>query len=89
MKKVVFLLAFCGFVALHSGENVQGGEPGWSLRIIATGDYRDQIKSTPIELRPYRPLHFYGNAVRRKHYRGSVFAFRLPQFARPGKIVGR
>jgi hypothetical protein len=46
-------------------------EPSWSPVIIATGEYRDQIKSMPIEERPYRPLHFYGNTVRRNHYRGN------------------
>jgi len=49
-------------------------EPGWSPVIVATGDYRAQIKSMPIEQRPYRPLHFYGNTVRRNHYRGNSVA---------------
>lgn len=46
-------------------------EPGWSPVIIATGAYREQIQATPIELRPYRPFHIYGNTVRRIHYRGT------------------
>jgi hypothetical protein len=46
-------------------------EPGWSPVVIATGDYREQIKSMPIEQRPYRPFHFYGNTIRRNHYRGN------------------
>jgi hypothetical protein len=37
---------------------------------------RQQIEATPIVNRPYRPLHFYGNAVRRAHYRGSPLAAR-------------
>jgi len=40
--------------------------------IIATGAERAAIESTPIEYRPYRPLHFYGNTVRRQYYRGSA-----------------
>lgn len=64
------------FVLAVSGCTVFAGlaaaaEPNWSPVIIATGEYRDQIKSMPIEQRPYRPLHFYGNTVRRNHYRGN------------------
>ena len=51
-------------------------EPGWSSVVIARGEMRQQIESTPILERPYRPLHFYGNAVRRAHYRGSPLAIR-------------
>ena len=47
-------------------------EPGWSPVVIATGEYRQQLQATPIELRPYRPFHFYGNTVRRRHYGRSV-----------------
>lgn len=35
------------------------------LPIIARGELRQEIKSTPILERPNRPLHFYGNTVRR------------------------
>jgi hypothetical protein len=51
-------------------------EPGWSGVVIARGEMRRQIEATPILERPYRPLHFYGNAVRRAHYRGSPLAVR-------------
>lgn len=44
-------------------------EPGWSPVVIPTGQYRSHIKSMPIEHRPYRPFHFYGNTVRRNYYR--------------------
>ena len=47
-------------------------EPQWSGRVIATGAEREQIEAIPIELRPNRPLHFYGNTVRRQYYRGTV-----------------
>jgi hypothetical protein len=40
--------------------------------VIATGAQRQQIAATPILQRPYRPLHFYGNTVRRRHYSGRA-----------------
>ena len=46
-------------------------EPGWLGVIIARGDLREQIDATPILERPYRPLHIYGNTVRRSYYRGA------------------
>lgn len=46
-------------------------EPGWSGVIVARGSYRQRLLSTPIEHRPYRPLHFYGNMRRRQYYRGT------------------
>ena len=46
-------------------------EPGRLGVVVARGELREQIKSTPIVERPYRPLHFYGNAVRRAYYHGS------------------
>lgn len=66
------------------------------MQIIATGDFREQIESTPIELRPYRPLHFYGNAVRRRHHRGTLLPLPAPVVRQlpepvvaPGRWVGR
>lgn len=41
------------------------------LPIIAHGALKQEIKSTPILERPNRPLHFYGNTVRRQYYRGT------------------
>jgi hypothetical protein len=38
--------------------------------IIAFGETKRQIEATPILERPYRPLHFYGNTVRRRASRG-------------------
>ena len=61
------VLLFCGlFVATASFAK----EPGWSGTIIARGAQREQIESMDILDRPYRPLHFYGNTVRRQYYRG-------------------
>jgi hypothetical protein len=48
----------------------QADEPGWTNRIIKRGDDRVESRTTPILERPYRPLHFYGNTVRRTYYRG-------------------
>lgn len=39
--------------------------------IVAAGELRREIKATPILERPNRPLHFYGNTVRRQYYRGA------------------
>jgi hypothetical protein len=51
----------------------QGAEPAWRGVVIARGAEREQIESTDILQRPYRPLHFYGNTVRRQHYRGRSY----------------
>lgn len=40
-------------------------------RVITFGESREKIKSTPIEKRPNRPLHVYGNSVRRRHTRSA------------------
>ncbi|MFM8986731.1 MAG: hypothetical protein ACKONH_11885 [Planctomycetia bacterium] len=42
---------------------------GFDPRIVTFGETREQIKATPIEQRPYRPLHVYGNSLRRRHSR--------------------
>jgi len=44
-------------------------QTGFDPRIIVFGEEREKIESTPIEQRPNRPLHFYGNTIRRRHYR--------------------
>lgn len=36
------------------------------LPIVARGEKRAEIKSTDILERPNRPMHFYGNTVRRR-----------------------
>ena len=51
----------------------QAQEPGWTGKIVKLGVDKEISDATPILLRPYRPLHFYGNTVRRAHYRGSPF----------------
>jgi hypothetical protein len=39
--------------------------------VITFGESREKIKATPIEKRPNRPLHVYGNSVRRRHTRSA------------------
>ncbi len=46
-------------------------EPNWYPYVIARSADRVNIQSTPMEFRPYRPMHFYGNTVRRSYYRGT------------------
>lgn len=45
---------------------------GFDPRVLVLGEAREQLKATPIEERPYRPLHVYGNTVRRRHSRAAV-----------------
>jgi hypothetical protein len=73
MKRIVglFFVAIALYLALATDFVSAASEPGWSPNVIARGEERQQIRATPIEQRPYRPLHFYGNTVRRIHYRGT------------------
>lgn len=49
-----------------------GQEPSWTGPIVKRGEDRVQTNHTPIENRPYRPFHVYGNTVRRIHYRSQA-----------------
>ncbi|TWT79583.1 hypothetical protein CA13_09870 [Planctomycetes bacterium CA13] len=68
---ILNLFVACGLALSVAGQS-SAAEPGWSPVVVATGAYRQQIKSTPIENRPYRPGHFYGNTVRRRYHRGTA-----------------
>lgn len=46
-------------------------EPQWYPYVFARGEDRLVIQETSMVDRPYRPMHFYGNTVRRLHYRGN------------------
>lgn len=46
-------------------------QTGFDPRVVTFGEAREEIKSTPIEKRPYRPLHVYGNTARRRYYRDA------------------
>jgi hypothetical protein len=57
---------------MFSASTAAAQEPGWTGPVIARGPVREEIEATPIPYRSYRPFHFYGNTVRRLHYRGTV-----------------
>ena len=71
MKPRILIVAAALCLSAPAGDHASASEPGWSPVVIARGDYREEIKSIPMEMRPYRPLHFYGNTVRRSYYRGT------------------
>jgi len=64
------LAVFAMAMALQAAY-ASAGEPGWASQVLVSPPVRAQVESTPIPLRPYRPFHFYGNTVRRIHYRGT------------------
>ena len=70
MFRVVLVTA----VAAATAATVTGAE--FDPRVITFGSERDQIKSIPIEKRPNRPLHVYGNSVRRRQARTEQSASR-------------
>jgi hypothetical protein len=74
LKPCTLILALAG--ALWISSLAEASPTGWSPVIIATGEYRHAIKSTPIHHRPNRPLHFYGNTVRRRIYGGPSLPVR-------------
>ena len=47
---------------------------GFYPRVIARGNEREMIKAIPIQYRPYRPMHFYGNTVRRQYFRTGLIS---------------
>lgn len=63
-------------------------EPGWSPYVVARGSQRLEIRNTPLHLRPYRPMHFYGNTIRRNFYRGTPIP--MPRdIIRNSGVIGR
>jgi hypothetical protein len=90
MKRSYESLLFC-FVLLMTILSTAvsiGEQPGWSSSVIARGEERQQIRATPIEQRPYRPLHVYGNTVRRIHYRGTPLPTVGETVALPARVIG-
>lgn len=65
---VIIAVASC----LLAHQDAQGQEPGWTSGVIKVGNDRVQSRNTHILNRPYRPLHFYGNTVRRMHYKNRM-----------------
>ncbi len=73
-RSVKILVLFAALLTLSPGEGAgvaMARERTSTPGVIAFGDTREQIRSTPIEKRPNRPLHVYGNAVRRRSGRGT------------------
>lgn len=60
------LLAVFAF-SLNLADSNRAAAQQWTTPIIARGSYRAYLQSLPIEARPNRPFHFYGNTVRRRH----------------------
>lgn len=72
-----------------NGRPQAGVEPGWSPVVIARGEFREQVRSLPIEQRPYRPLHFYGNTVRRLRHRGTPLPTASETLSLPARLLSR
>jgi hypothetical protein len=64
---VIALFALC----LGLPSVTQSQEPGWTGHVLKLRIEKEISDATPILLRPYRPLHVYGNTVRRYYYRGN------------------
>ena len=71
----------CAFVGPAAAEAADAS-PGVSLKVITFGEERARLQSTPIEQRPYRPLHFYGNRVRRQSRRSTTTSSSSPTSSR-------
>ncbi len=59
-------------LAVPQTASADTNKPGWMPVVVARGDLKQWIDSTPIVDRPNRPLHFYGNTVRRRYYRSNA-----------------
>ena len=70
MKLISILLLVLSFGFLSP--RASAAETGWTTKIIKRGEDRVVTNATPITQRPNRPFHFYGNTVRRVHYRGAA-----------------
>lgn len=64
-------------VAAFLTQSAAADEPSWYPYVLARGNDRAVIKNKPMHERPYRPMHFYGNTIRRNYHRG--FAPPLPR----------
>jgi hypothetical protein len=64
------LAAFLFAFVLTGGPTLCAQSPtGWSAVIVPTGEYGRYIQSLPIEQRPGRPFHLYGNTIRWRQQR--------------------
>ena len=64
-----FLRAALVVAAICPAALASAAGAGFDPRVVTFGPAREQLQSTPITDRPYRPLHVYGNSVRRRHER--------------------
>ena len=62
MRPIVLAVVLIATTGLSIAD--AGSPTGWSPVVLPTGDYREHIKSMPIESRPGRLLHVYGNTIR-------------------------
>lgn len=69
IRRMIAALLF-GFCILTAG-GALAQEPGWSMSVVPFSAEAREIRQLDILDRPYRPGHFYGNTVRRMHYRGQ------------------
>ena len=77
MRTIMF--AALTAAALAPVPSAVASDAGFDPRVITFGESREQIKNTPITDRPYRPLHIYGNSVRRRHSRAPSGGQRMVQ----------
>lgn len=68
MRTIAFAATLAAAVASATAD---ASGTGFDPRVVAFGEAREEIQSTPITQRPYRPLHVYGNTVRRRHQRAT------------------
>lgn len=72
------LLRTLGFAALCASAvapvGAEAAGTGIDVRIVTVGEAREQLKAMPITERPYRPLHVYGNTVRRRNQKSQAGA---------------
>jgi hypothetical protein len=72
MLRIISALFIVGAVYVFAAPSTAGAaETGWLPVVVARGELKQEIESTPIVDRPNRPFHFYGNTVRRRYYRGA------------------
>ncbi|MDX1924941.1 MAG: hypothetical protein SFV81_00405 [Pirellulaceae bacterium] len=72
MSRLRYVLSALVVTGTFVGISAEAAPPtGWDSTIILRGKERAAVKSMPIEKRPMRPLHIYGNTIRRIEYRGQ------------------
>lgn len=74
---IACFLFFSAMVGVASNANASS-PTGWSPVVLPTGAYRSQIQAMPIEKRPGRLLHVYGNTVRLIDQAPQVDGFARP-----------